>query len=320
LGQKRRVGILVYDGATLLDVAGPSEVFSEANRAGAEYEITLYSTDGRDVVSSTGMRISVDAAAEDSGPLEIALIVGSDDIPADPISPAIVSAARTLATRAQRTATICTGTFILAAAGLLDGRRVTTHWHETKALARGYPALEVVPDAIYVEDGPIFSSAGVTAGIDLALALVELDHGADLAREVARWLVVFLQRPGGQSQFSPSMRAALPRTSPLRQLCDTIAADPTAEYSSATLAAMTNFSQRHLTRLFRDELKTTPAGYVKQIRFDTAKDLLDAGHSVTSAAVHSGFHSNESLRMAFIQNLGVSPRTYQQRFQSAIRN
>jgi transcriptional regulator GlxA family with amidase domain len=149
---------------------------------------------------------------------------------------------------------------------------------------------------------------------------VELDYGAALARDVARWLVVFLQRPGGQSQFSPSLRSALPRTSPLRRLCDTIAADPAGDYSLPRLAAMANLSPRHLTRLFREELKTTPAGHVKQIRFDTAKDLLDAGHSVTDTAIRSGFGSGETLRSAFIQNLGLSPRAYQQRFHSAIRN
>ena len=167
MGRKRRVGILVFDGVTLLDVAGPSEVFTEASRFGAGYEVMLYSADGQNVVSSTGMRFSVDAAAADSGPPAIALVAGSDDFPSHPVSPELAEAARTLAKRARRTASICTGTFILAAAGLLDGRRATTHWHETKALARAHPAIEVEPDAIYVEDGPIFSSAGITAGIDL---------------------------------------------------------------------------------------------------------------------------------------------------------
>jgi len=225
-----------------------------------------------------------------------------------------------LAKRARRTASICTGAFILAAAGLLDGRRATTHWQHVKTLASAYPAIEVEPDAIYVEDGPVLSSAGVTAGIDLALALVERDHGAGLARDVARSLVVFLQRPGGQSQFSPSLRAALPRTSPLRRLCDTVAASPAGDYSLTVLAEMANVSPRHLTRLFHDELKTTPARYVELIRFDTAKDLLDAGHSVTDTALRSGFGSTETLRRVFIQHLGVSPRSYQQRFRSAIRN
>jgi transcriptional regulator GlxA family with amidase domain len=320
MGRKRLVGILVFDGVTLLDVAGPSEVFTEANHFGADYQLVLYSADGGDVVSSTGMRFSVDGAAADAAPLDIALVAGSDDFPSRPISRELVEAARTLTERARRTATICTGTFILAATGLLDGRRVTTHWNETEVLARWYPAVEVEPDAIYVEDGQIFSSAGVTAGIDLALALVELDYGAALARDVARWLVVFLQRPGGQSQFSPSLRTALPPISPLRQLCDTIAADPAGDYSLPKLASMANLSSRHLTRLFRDELKITHAGHVKQIRFDAAKDLLDAGHTVTDTAIRSGYGSPETLRNAFIQQLGRSPRAYQQRFQTAIRN
>ena len=320
MGRKRRVGILVFDGVKLLDVAGPSEVFSEANRFGADYEVVLYSADGRDVASSTGRRISVDAAAADTGPLELALVAGGDVFPAHPVSPELAGAARIMAKQARRTASICTGAFILAAAGLLDGRRATTHWQHAGTLARAYPAIEVEPDAIYVEDGQLFSSADVSAGIDLALALVERDHGADLARDVARSLVVFLQRPGGQSQFSPSLRTALPRTSPLRQLCDTVAASPAGDYSLAKLAAMASVSPRHLTRLFRDELKTTPARYVELIRFDTARDLLDAGHSVTDTALRSGFGSTETLRRAFIQHLGVSPRAYQQRFRSAIRD
>jgi transcriptional regulator GlxA family with amidase domain len=296
-----------------------SEVFSEANRFGADYEVRLYSADGQNVIASTGMRIGVDAAAADSGPLDLALVAGTDNFPSRPVSAELVQAAQTLAGRAPRTACICTGTFILAAAGLLDGGRATTHWNETKVLARAYPAIEVVPDAIYVEDGPIFSSAGISAGIDLALALVERDHGPGLARDVARWLVVFLQRPGGQSQFSPSLRSALPRTSPLRKLCDAVAASPAGDYTLATLAAMAHLSPRHLTRLFRDELKTTPARYVELIRFDTAKDMLDAGHSVTETALRAGFASAETLRRAFISHLGVSPRAYQQRFRTAIR-
>jgi transcriptional regulator GlxA family with amidase domain len=320
MGTDRRVGILVFDGVKLLDVAGPSEVFSEANRFGAGYEVVLYSADGRDVASSTGMRISVDGAAADTGPLDLALVAGGDLLPTHPVSRELAEAARVIAKRARRTASICTGAFILAAAGLLDGRRATTHWQHVKTLARAHPAIEVEPDAIYVEDGEIFTSAGVSAGIDLALALLERDHGAGLARDVARSLVVFLQRPGGQSQFSPSLRTALPRASPLRPLCDAIAASPGDDYSLARLAAMASLSPRHLTRLFRDELKTTPARYVELIRFDTARDLLDAGHSVTDTAMRSGFGSAETLRRAFIAHLGVSPRAYQQRFRSAIRD
>jgi transcriptional regulator GlxA family with amidase domain len=319
MGQRRRIGVLVFEGVKLLDVAGPSEVFSEANRFGADYQVVLCSADGRDVASSTGMRIAVDAAAADAGPLDTALVAGGDVFPAHAVRPELARAAADLAGAAQRIASICTGAFVAAAAGLLDGRRATTHWQHAQTLARAHPAIDVEPDAIFIEDGGVFSSAGVTAGIDLALALVERDHGPRLARDVARSLVVFLQRPGGQSQFSPSLRAPLPQTAPLRILCDTVAADPAGDYSLASLASLASVSARHLTRMFRDELGTTPAKYVELIRFDTARDLLDAGTSVTDTAYRSGFGSSESLRRAFIQHVGVSPRAYQQRFRTAIR-
>lgn len=315
----RRVGVLVFDGVKLLDVAGPSEVFSEANRFGADYELVLCSVGGTDVVSSTGMRIPVDVDVDHTGDLDTVLVMGGDIFPGNPVDPALAGAAVTLSGRARRVASICTGTFVLAAAGLLDGRRATTHWQHTGTLARAYPRIEVEPDSIFVQDGHVFSSAGVTAGIDLALALLERDHGAELARTVARSLVVFLQRPGGQSQFSPSLRGPLPRTTPLRQVCDAVAADPTGDHSVTALAASANLSPRHLTRLFQDELGTTPAKYVELIRFDAAKAMLDAGHSVTETAQRSGFGSAESLRRSFIQHLGVAPRAYQQRFRTATR-
>jgi transcriptional regulator GlxA family with amidase domain len=350
VAERRRVAVLVFEGVKLLDVAGPSEVFSEATRLGADYEVLLVSPDGRDVTSSTGMRMAVDSAALqprdtvpndtalqprdtapidtapidtgpiDTAPIDTVLIAGADLFPARPVDAALTDAARDLAGRSRRVASICTGAFVLAAAGLLDGRRATTHWQHAAVLARSYPAIEVEPDAIFVEDGTVFSSAGVSAGIDLALALVERDHGAGLARDVARSLVVFLQRPGGQSQFSPSLRAPLPRTTPLRAVCDTVTADPSGQYSLPRLAEIAAVSPRQLTRLFREELRTTPAKYVELVRLNTAKDLLDAGEPVTDTAYRSGFGSAESMRRVFVHHLGVSPRAYQQRFRSALRN
>jgi transcriptional regulator GlxA family with amidase domain len=316
---ERRVGMLVFDGVKLLDVAGPGEVFHEANRYGAHYRVTVCSPDGRDVATSTGMRISVDAAAAEAPELDVAMIAGGDELPTHPIDPELLGAALALHRRARRTASICTGAFILAAAGLLEGRRATTHWEHAATLARVYSAIRVEPDAIYVEDGPMLTCAGVTAGIDLSLALVERDYGPKPAREVARSLVVFLRRPGGQSQFSPAMRAPVPRTARLEDLCASIAADPGGDHSVTTLAASANLSPRHLTRMFREELDTTPAKYVELIRLDTARDLLDAGHSVTEAARGGGFGSPETLRRAFLQRFGVSPRAYRNRFHSALR-
>ena len=236
--------------------------------------------------------------------------------PSMPVSPELREAASDLAGRSGRVASICTGTFILAASGLLDGRRATTHWQHTATLARAYPQITVVPDAIFIQDGTVFSSAGVTAGIDLALALLERDHGAEMARRVAQLLVVFLQRPGGQSQFSPSLSGPRPRVPALRAVVEAVAADPAGEYSVDELAALAHLSPRHLTRLFREELGTTPAKYVELIRFDSAKALLDAGHSVTEAAQLAGFGSSESLRRAFSTHLGISPQVYRRRFSS----
>jgi transcriptional regulator GlxA family with amidase domain len=317
---ERRIGILVFDGVKLLDVAGPGEVFQEANRFGARYRIVVCSPDGKDVTTSTGMRISVDVSAADAGELDVAMVAGGDALPTHPIDRELIAAAETMHRQARRTASICTGAFILAATGLLDGRRATTHWEHTGTLARVYPSIRVEPDAIYVEDGGVLSCAGVTAGIDLSLALVERDHGPKLARDVARALVVFLQRPGGQSQFSPAMRAPVPRTAQLHEVCGAIAADPADDWTVTALAARAGLSPRHLTRMFRDELDTTPAKYVELIRLNTAKDLLDAGHSVTLAAQGAGFGGPETLRRAFLRHLGVSPRAYRQSFHSALRD
>ena len=182
--------------------------------------------------------------------------------------------------RVRRMASICTGSFILAQTGMLDGRRATTHWRHTGLLSRAYPRISVEPDAIFVRDGDIYTSAGVSAGIDLALALVESDHGADLVREVARSLVVYLKRAGGQSQFSALVEAQPPRRSQLRELTEAIAANPGANHTVKTLAAQASLSSRQLTRLFHAELGTTPARYVEMIRIDCARSALDAGRSV----------------------------------------
>ncbi|WP_296370915.1 GlxA family transcriptional regulator [Pseudonocardia sp.] len=315
-----RIGIVVFDGVKLLDVAGPSEVFSEANRMGADYGLTLCAVGGGAVSASTGMTIPVDADATDPGlRFDTLLVMGGDVFPGRPVDPPLRDAVRDVAARSGRVCSVCTGTFILAAAGLLDGRRATTHWRHTGVLSRGYPKITVEPDAIFVRDGGTFSSAGVTAGIDLALALLEDDHGEQLARQVAQSLVVFLQRPGGQSQFSPTLSGPRPRTPALRSVFDAVAADPADDHSTPRLAARAALSPRHLTRLFRDELGTTPARYVESVRFDAAKSALESGHTVTEVAERVGYGSPETLRRAFVARLGVSPSAYQQRFRSAQR-
>jgi transcriptional regulator GlxA family with amidase domain len=210
-------------------------------------------------------------------------------------------------------------TTVLAAAGLLDGKRATTHWKATHELAARCPTCRVDPDAIYVRDGSTYTSAGVTAGIDLALALVEDDHGPDLARDVARALVVYMQRAGGQSQFSAPLQGRPPRSPALRKVTDAVTANPRGDYSLGQLAQHLNVSTRQLTRLFHDELATTPARYVENIRLDLARALLDQGHTATQAATLAGFPSYESLRRVFARNLSTSPAAYQRRFSTARR-
>ncbi|MFF9396803.1 GlxA family transcriptional regulator [Streptomyces griseoluteus] len=314
-----QVAILVYDGVKLLDVVGPAEVFGEANRLGADYTIVLVSPTGADVTSSIGIRIAVDAAATEPAP-DTFLVAGADLYPRTPVPRDLIEATRTLAARSSRVASICTGAFILGAAGLLDGKRATTHWKVAHELAARCRASRVEPDAIYVRDGTTYTSAGVTAGIDLALALIEEDHGPDLTRDVARALVVYLQRSGGQSQFSAPLQGPPPRSPALRRVTDVITANPGGNHSLGELAKHLNVSSRHLTRIFREELSTTPARYVEMIRFDMAKALLDLGHTATQTASLAGFPNYESMRRIFVRELSLSPAAYQRRFRTACRD
>ncbi|UMB71380.1 DJ-1/PfpI family protein [Mycobacterium paraterrae] len=318
-GRSRVVVIVVFDDVTLLDVAGAAEVFAEANRFGGAYQLKISSVDGRDVTTSIGTRLGVTDSIATIESADTVMVAGSDTLPARAIDPDLVAAVKSLATRTRRMASICTGSFILAQAGLLSGRRATTHWRETRSLARAFPDIAVEPDAIFVQDGNVFTSAGISSGIDLALALVEQDYGAELVRDVARWLVVYLKRAGGQSQFSTLVEAHPPPQSALRDVTDAIAADPASDHSVGALAARASLSTRQLTRLFKSELGTTPADYVEMVRIDAARAALDAGRTVTDAAHLAGFGSTESLRRAFVSSLGVSPKAYRDRFRTALR-
>lgn len=315
-GVVRDVVIVVFDGVKLLDVVGPAEVFAEANRFGAHYRLRYASVDGRSVTTSIGSTFPVTDAIASVVDADTVLVAGGDDLIGRPIDPALVDALRTVPARTRRLASICTGAFILAKAGLLSGRRATTHWRHARLLAGAYPDIRVEPDAIFVRDGDVFTSAGVSAGIDLALALVESDHGSALVREVARSLVVYLKRAGGQSQFSVLVEADPPPQSPLRTVIDAVAADPAADHSVTKLAALAALSTRQLTRLFQSELGTTPARYVETVRVDVARAALDAGHSVSESARRAGFGSPETLRRVFLAHLGLSPRAYRDRFRT----
>jgi transcriptional regulator GlxA family with amidase domain len=312
--QGRTIVIVVHDGVTLLDAIGPAEVFAEANRFGARYRLLFASVDGSDVSTSLGIRFAVSTRLADVRSADTVLVAGGDNLVGRPIDPALVTAVKALPRKTGRIAAVCTGAFILAQAGLLAGRRATTHWREADRLARAYPQVVVEPDAIFIRDGTIYTSAGITAGIDLALSLVEEDHGTDLVRDVARSLVVYLKRSGGQSQFSFMVEANPPRKSPLRLVTDTIAANPAADHSLKSLAARASLSISQLNRLFRTELGITPARFVEMVRLDAARAALDKGHTVTDATRIAGFGSTETLRRVFVTQLGVSPKVYRDRF------
>ncbi|SMC53223.1 GlxA family transcriptional regulator [Kibdelosporangium aridum] len=314
-----RVGVVVFDGVKLLDVAGPTEVFAEANRVGnTDYTLVTLAVGAQAVTSSTGMAIKIDADLRDTE-VDTLLVAGGDRLVGRPIEPELVDAVRDAVQGTPRVCSICTGAFVLAAAGVLDGRRATTHWQHARLLAKSYPHVTVEPDSIWVQDGPVFTSAGVSAGIDLALALVEKDAGGEVARTVAQSLVVFLQRPGGQSQFSPSTSRPRPRSSVLRDVMDAVVADPGKDHSATRMAASASVSTRHLTRLFHAELGVTPARYVEEVRIDAGKRALEQGMTVADAAREAGFGTSESMRRAFVLRVGVSPRAYQQRFRSTLR-
>ncbi|MEV4804388.1 GlxA family transcriptional regulator [Nonomuraea sp. NPDC049421] len=309
-----RVVFVVFDGMKMLDMAGPAEVFAEANLFGATYALRHVSPSGKPVLTSTGFELPVDGTAEDEPEPDTVIVVGGDALVSQPVPPDLITTIRSLRPRARRLVSICTGTFALAAAGVLAGRRATTHWRHARLLARAYPDVQVQPESLFVEDDGVFTSAGVSAGIDLALFLVEQDHGADLARDVARSLVMFMQRPGGQSQFSAPLEVRPPRTPTLRRVVDLIAAQPALDHSVGRLAALVAVSPRHLARLFVTELNTTPAKYVEQVRLDHAKVLLAAGHGVAETAQVAGFGSAETMRRTFTARLGISPSQYRARF------
>lgn len=309
----RRVCVLAYGGMTLLDIAGPIEVFNEANARGRRYATSLVAPGGGSILTSSGVRVAVDELGG-RGRYDTLVVPGADGPP--PLDAALVEAVRLLHRRSRRVASICTGTFLLAEAGLLDGLPATTHWRYVDLLRRRYPAVAVEPDAIFVRAGAVFTSAGVSAGIDLALSLVEDDYGPELTRDVARSLVVFMHRPGGQSQFSARSTLRAVRSSPLRDVLDAITSDPAGDHTLTSMARTARVSVRHLGRLFQSELGMTPTHFVEVSRIEAAQELLLAGTSVTAAAAGSGFGSDETLRRTFLRHLGVTPTTYRARFAS----
>ncbi|MFF5306504.1 GlxA family transcriptional regulator [Streptomyces sp. NPDC013161] len=315
------VTVLVFPGVRLLDVTGPIEVFASANEFGGRYRVRLVSEDGTGVITSAGTRIGADLTVDDvREPYDVLVIPGGPEWETAIKDEALLDAVRRLHGMARCTASVCTGAFLLAAAGLLRGRRAVTHWRQSRQLAVRFPSVRVQPDAIFVRDGPMMTSAGVSAGIDLSLALVEEHFGAEVARAVAKDMVVYMRRPGGQSQFSVRSQLPYSRLEILRRLLDAVAADPGAEHTLAAMSRRAGVSVRHMGRLFEEELGTTPARYVERVRLEAAQVLLETGDdSLPVVARRTGFGSAESLRRAFVRHLGVTPGAFRTSFRTTGR-
>ncbi|MFJ6506061.1 GlxA family transcriptional regulator [Streptomyces sp. NPDC091879] len=313
----RTVLIVLFDGVQSLDVTGPLEVFAgaEAHRADS-YRIRTASLDGAPVRCSSGLVLVPDhPLAEAPAPHTLLVPGGRGTRNPDPL---LVDWLRAHGPGVERLVSVCTGAILLAAAGLLDGRRATTHWAYCDRLARDHPAVEVDPDPIYVRDGHVATSAGVTSGIDLALALVEDDLGRATALTIARHLVVFLRRPGNQAQFSVQLAAQTARREPLREVQQWISEHPGGDLSVESLAARARLSPRHFARAFQAETGTTPGRYVEGVRLEHARRLLeDTPDGVEEISRASGYGTPEAMRRAFVKTLGSAPAEYRRRFRPA---
>ena len=321
--RSRDVAILAYPGVQSLDVTGPLEVFAGAQalveateRSDPGYRVRVLSSDGEPLQTSSGLTLVPHGRLGEEPTRPDTLIVaggyGAHDVCADRATIAWI--ART-SERARRTASVCTGAFLLAEAGLLDGRRATTHWSAAAELVRRHPAVQVDPEPIFLRDGPVWTSAGVTAGMDLALALVEDDLDRDAALSIARHLVMFLRRPGNQAQFSATLAAREPSREPLREVRRHIVENLAGDLSVEAMAACAHMSPRHFARSFHAETGVTPARYVEHIRIEAARRALeDTSEPVAAVAAACGFGTAETMRRAFLRALGVGPAEYRRRF------
>jgi transcriptional regulator GlxA family with amidase domain len=328
--------VVGYDDAELLDIACITTTLATATRflgghdgtqadpapgpaatgTATGYDIRLLSPGGRPVTARPGLRLEAHGALErDTGPVDTLVVVGGyghlraaqDDV--------LVAHVRRLARQARRVASVCTGASVLAAAGLLDGRRATTHWAFADALARDHPRVTVDPDPIFIRDGRVATSAGVTSALDLTLSFIDEDHGPDLARRVARALVTYLQRPGTQAQMSMHIAAPAPANDVVRDVIDHVVQNLDGDLSAAVLAEHAGVSERHLGRLFRTHLGRSPAEYVRRTRTEAAAALLATTElPLTRVADRCGFGSSETLRHAFLDTYGRTPSEHRRAF------
>ena len=319
----RTVVLVALPGVQLLDVSGPLDVFAEANvQAGhGAYQLVVAASEPGTIRSSSGVRLLPDRiiARDMDGPIDTLLVAGRPDAADIAVDRVLIDWLGRRAPTARRFGSVCSGAFFLAAAGLLKGRRITTHWAVAERLAERFPDVTVDKDAIQVSDGPLRTAAGVTAGLDLALSLVEEDLGREIAMRVASQLVMFFKRPGGQMQFSRKGQAELAGRSALQELQRWVVTNPGLDHSVATLARRMELSPRHFARLFRTEVGITPATWVEEARVGAARRLLEQGNETPKqVASHCGFANADVLRRIFVRHVGVTPAEYRKRFAGAL--
>jgi transcriptional regulator GlxA family with amidase domain len=318
-----KVALLAYPDVQVLDLSGPVEFFARAtrllrdeNRSHPGYSLTVVGTVAGPIAGSSGFRFVPDTTWQElRARVDTLLVVGGRGVDALLGDRAILAWLRKMSGRVRRLGSVCTGAFLLAEAGLLDGRAATTHWSRAGDLARRYPRVRVQEDRIWVRDGNVYTTAGVSAGMDLALALIEEDLGADVALGVARAMVMYLCRPGDQSQYSAPLRLQAAETPSVRELVAWAAEHPGGDLSVPALAKRVGKSPRHLTRVFRKELGVAPAEAVEQLRLEAARRALQqSGAGLDEVAARCGFGSAEVLRRVFLRTLHVTPSAYRARF------
>lgn len=318
----REVVVVGHEGALGMELTGACDIFALANTVATEagrpsaYRVTVASKGGGVLNLAGGLQLA--GTADLAGlrrPIDTLLVVGGPCAHEAAEDAAFVGVVRRLAVRSRRVGALCTGAFILAAAGLLEGRAATTHWLFGELLAERHPGVAVDTDPVFTGSDGMWTSAGITASFDLLLAFVEEDLGADVARELARILVVFLRRTGNQAQFSAQLQSQVADIRPVRELQQYIADHPDADLSLATLARRLHMSPRHFGRVFSQQVGMSPGRYVERIRLETARRRLEeSDHSVEEVALAAGFGSTETMRRVFVSNLAVSPTDYRRRF------
>jgi len=314
----KRIGFLAYEGIVALDLVGPMDAFSNALDAVPKaYELVVIGMTEGDIKTKSGMVIRPHCSLSDCGQLDTLIIPGGPGSRSPSVCEAVSPWIKGIAPRVRRLASVCTGIYLLATTGLLDGRRVTTHWNYSADVARRFPALDVDPDAIYLKSDKFYTSAGITAGIDLALAMIEEDLGSSVALKVARGLVVYLKRTGGQRQYSSALRLQAESNGRLSDLASWMTKNLHRDLSVSVLAAHSNLSRRQFTRVFTETFGAPPSSVVLELRLDQARALLLEAHaSVEGVASAVGFGSADSFRRAFSRRYGVSPSAYRVPFQA----